>query len=293
MPPVNVSKLILASASAWGCVVLAIPVNAAPNEDAILADDECAIGEECALNALQLRAAGRENPEADPFKLGEPLIADALPEWDDPAFMGWPDDPEVEAAEAIGEPGGLVESLSAESYSRCRHGHSKRCALYSKCRGRRYCIFGGYMVVPGTAIAGTEGIHGGNARQYDYLFGVARGRCGDPRCVIMTNPLGHRTQDQLHVHYRHYVGLGPSMKARLEAATCRRGGWVPFSTGCCGCGYSKARAYSYFPGVFSEVAHAFGGGSLGSVAISVWFGCGRTIILASTHCSIEHSVSVR
>lgn len=233
-------------------------------------------GGDCALNALQLRASGAEGD-------GQPLFAEADPAWDDETKFG--SGPEEELGVATESEGHSPYCVS--------HMVEERCGLYKHCRGRIYCVFGNYMVVPGRPCPGMEAINGGNAHNYDYLFGVARSLCGDPGCVLMTNPVGHRTQDQLHIHFRRFNKMGPSLKARLEDATCNAGGWVPFSPKCCGCGHSKARAFRGYPRIFSEVASAFGGHSLASVGISVWFGCGKTIVLATTHCSIEHSVSVR
>jgi len=242
-----------------------------PLDEAVLGDDECAAGGDCAFNALQLRAASADDPAG-------PLIAEADPSWDDPAELGG------EASDDLGTSveGGYCSMLP----------NAKRCALYQKCRGRSYCIFGGYMVVPGEATAGMESINSGNAHHYDYLMGIARSHCGSPSCVLLTNPMGHRTQDQLHIHFRHFNGLGPSMHSKLMAATCQADGWVTFRTGCCGCGYSRARAFHGFPRVFTEAARAVGG-TLAGFGVSVWFGCGKTVVLATSMCSIEHSVSAR
>mmetsp|Transcript_54769 Transcript_54769/g.158459 ORF Transcript_54769/g.158459 Transcript_54769/m.158459 type:complete len:271 (-) Transcript_54769:127-939(-) len=168
------------------------------------------------------------------------------------------------------------------------------CYLYRVCRGRTACVINGYMVVPGEPLRGMEDINGGNAGSYDFLFSVARSRCGSNSCVLITNPIHYRTQHQMHIHYRHYNGGGAALKKRLEAALCGTSGWKYFSE----CGSAKARLYDSMPGVFSAVAAAYGGGSLADVGITVWFtdACGggqKTMILASTHCSIEHSISDR
>mmetsp|Transcript_5834 Transcript_5834/g.16903 ORF Transcript_5834/g.16903 Transcript_5834/m.16903 type:complete len:278 (-) Transcript_5834:114-947(-) len=277
MAPGRIAKqLVLGSSLVWRWSVLrtAVGDSVATMGDAVLTDDECAVAEDCALNALQLRAASGNDPAAPGEGFGDPLIADADPSWED--------DSDEE------------NDLGADATGYCtRNSRAKRCGLLRACHGRSYCVFGGYMVVPGRPCAGMESINGGNAHSYDYLFGVARRYCGGPGCVLMTNPVGHRTQDQLHIHFRRTSMMGPVMQSRLQAATCHEDGWVPFHAGCCGCGHSKARAFHGFPGVFSAVASAFGGGSLSSVGISVWFGCGKTIVLATTHCSIEHSVSAR
>mmetsp|Transcript_54776 Transcript_54776/g.158486 ORF Transcript_54776/g.158486 Transcript_54776/m.158486 type:complete len:291 (+) Transcript_54776:63-935(+) len=286
----RVAKLLAAMSAAWSPFFAAGESGAI--HDAVVGDDECAAGEDCALNALQLRARSAADPASGD---GEPLIAEALPAWDDPSKLGGP------AADPSEELGASTEVGYHHHHHSGGHGgayceshiEEERCGLYKHCRGMPYCVFGNYMVVPGKPCPGMESINGGNAHSYDYLFGVARAFCGYRGCVLMTNPVGHRTQDQLHIHFRHMIKSGPQMQASLEDATCNNDGWVHFNPHCCGCGHSKARAFSGRPGVFSEVAKAFGGGSLASVGISVWFGCGKTIILATTHCSIEHSVSVR
>lgn len=68
---------------------------------------------------------------------------------------------------------------------------------------------------------------------------------------------------------------------------------MKFHTG--GCASSKAKYFSSFPRVFTEVAEAYGGGNLASVGIQVWPGaCGSGyIIQTTTHCSIEHTISER
>jgi len=269
------------------CVVAAAEVESVALDAALLADDHCAHGEDF-WNALQLRATRIEpnttemGADVEAEALGEPLFADAEPEWDDPTEMAIDSEMESDNTNASDE---VVKEPGI-----CMHSGSKRCGSYLACRGRRYCVFGGYMVVPGVAIAGTESINTTNARGFDHLFNVARGLCGGVGCVLITNPLGHRAQDQLHINYRHFRALGTSMKARLEGKTCGHRGWVPFKTGCCGCEVGKARAFGYFPGVFSEVARAYRGRSLVGIGISVWFGCGKTIVLTTPRCSIDHPV---
>lgn len=170
------------------------------------------------------------------------------------------------------------------------------CYLYRACHSGSWCNLLGYMIVPGTALSGMESINWGTAGSYDYLWSIAKGKCGSTSCVLITNPKHHRTQHQLHIHYRHYNSGGASMKRRLERALCGTSGWRSFSE----CGSAKARIYDYFPGVFSAAMEAYGGyGDLANVGLSVWFtaACGgysqKTMILATTFCSIEHSISAR
>merc|ERR1719382_367774 len=106
-------------------------------------------------------------------------------------------------------------------YSPCKyHAGSKRCYLYSICQHTSYCIIGGYMVVPGKPCPGMEAINGGTAGSYDYLMKVAKDRCQDTHCVLITNPVHFRSQDQLHIHYRHYNGGGAELKSQLEHTLC-------------------------------------------------------------------------
>ncbi|CAE8626854.1 unnamed protein product, partial [Polarella glacialis] len=106
------------------------------------------------------------------------------------------------------------------------HGH---CMLADMCRGHDYCVIGGYMIVPGQDVAGMESINGGSAGSFDHLMQAARAQCGSTSCVLVTNPVGFRTQDQLHIHFRNYNGGGAAMKSRLEKALCGTSGWRPFS----------------------------------------------------------------
>jgi len=186
--------------------------------------------------------------------------------------------------------GGAVES--PRTYCPA-HPWTSNCYLYKICRGHTYCVVGGYMIVVGAPVAGMESINLANARSFDYLFTLAREHCSDTHCVLITNPNHFRTQDQLHIHFRHYNVGGSYLKHRLERAVCGRSGWQAFTE----CGGAKARIFQHFPGVFSTVAVAYSG-NLGPVGITVWFtaACGngiQTIVLATTHCSIEHSISAR
>eukprot|EP00913_Durusdinium_trenchii_P023191 g21770.t1 len=69
-----------------------------------------------------------------------------------------------------------------------------------------------------------------------------------------------------------------------------RGRWENFSE----CGTGKAKFFSGYPAVFREVLGQYGG-HLANVGVTVWPGsCGHgVIVLATTHCSIEHSISAR
>jgi len=177
----------------------------------------------------------------------------------------------------------------------CRyHAGSPDCHLYRLCRGQRVCVVGHHLVVPGESVPGMESINGGSARHLDYLWYAARGHCGSDGCVLLVNPVGHRTQDQLHIHFWHMNGRGPALKHQLEQSLCGKYGWRSFRQ----CGHAKARMYNSMPGVFSEVARAFGGGSLAHVGITVMFthACGggqKVMILATTGCSLEHDISPR
>lgn len=183
--------------------------------------------------------------------------------------------------------------VQAMADTNCKeHPGSRNCALFNVCRHRNFCIVGNYMVVPGWPAPGMESINLGNAGRYDPLMYRAHQQCGGIHCVLITNPYGHRTQDQLHIHYKGYnPTAGSALKARLEKSICNTGGWRYFSE----CGAAKAKVFGHFPRVFSEVAMAFGGGSLKNVGITVWQTekCGggvKTIVLAASHCSIEHSI---
>mmetsp|Transcript_38625 Transcript_38625/g.62309 ORF Transcript_38625/g.62309 Transcript_38625/m.62309 type:complete len:284 (-) Transcript_38625:47-898(-) len=247
------------------------------------ADDEClGTGRDCALSALQLR--GETRAQADLAGSGDDdvIYLDLPPDYDDKTMSTvMVDDADLSSN---------VSSKVLKEGAVC-HGH---CMLAHMCRGRHYCVIGGYMIVPGQDVAGMESINGGNAGSYNYLMGAARAHCGSTSCVMITNPVGFRSQDQLHIHFRHYNGGGAAMKHRLEKALCGTSGWHHFSA----CGGGKAQLFGGFPGVFSAVAGAYGGGSLANVGIAVFFttACGggmKTMVLATSHCSIEHSISSR
>lgn len=190
--------------------------------------------------------------------------------------------------------GNEVNDMSQIQNAYCQsHTREHKCYLYAACHGRSYCVMGNYMIVAGFPCPGMESINGGNAGSFDFLMSAARARCSSQNCVLITNPVGHRTQEQLHIHYRYYNGGGAHLKRQLERTLCGTHGWRHFHS----CGHAQARLYSGFPGVFSAVAAAYGGGSLANVGISVWSttACGgyKYMILATTHCSIEHSISSR
>lgn len=278
-------------------------------------DDECvaqgpdeAPAPGCALSALQLRGVPVEgqqpqSPTADArdasYLYEEPadvLVVNDLPAgWNDTSLLGEGDEGETDV---LDEDEDGLDSLN-EAATMSGHGcadryNSRRCALYRECRGgQSYCVLGGYMIVPGRAVTGMEDINSGDAGSLDYLMNAAMHHCSGTNCVLMTNPIGHRTQDQLHLHFRYLTKGGPSLHHRLEQALCGTHGWHYFHE----CGAGKARIYDHFPRVFTEVAHAYGGGSLAHVGISVFFtrACGgyKTMILATSYCSIEHSISKR
>lgn len=288
--PARISSfVVLCSALLAGCRGRGPLTGTSPDvEAAFSSDSECAalgggVGAACALSMLQVRGA-RAGHAAPPTPEDDVLIVNDLPK-------GWNDS-------AIDEEGpSFPEKLEQQTTSgNCMlTPFAHECFLLTACQGRKYCIMGGYMVVPGWPVTGMEEINGGNAGQYDFLMSVSRDQCGSPNCVLITNPVGHRTQEQLHIHYRHYDAGGAAMKSRLESALCGTSGWQPFHQ----CSSGKAKLYSEFPAVFSEVSAAYGGGSLARVGITVWFttACGgggvKTMVLATTDCSIEHSISAR
>lgn len=262
-------------------------------------DDECQ-GKGCALMALQLRSLPQVSQASSVAFIEQEIVEDILADNSTPNDdveddiqnvdlpPGWNDFPDVQHPEEQDTENSIAASGGCE-----HHTNEHRCYLFRACHGKHYCVINGYMIVPGRAVSGMESINGGNAGSLDFLMRAARGRCGSSSCVLITNPVGFRTQDQLHIHFRHYNGGGAGLKKRLEKSLCGSHGWKGFNE----CGSAKARLFSGFPGVFSSVASAYGGGSLANVGISVWFtsACGgfKTIVLATTHCSIEHSVSSR
>lgn len=296
----------MAPAARSAAVLDAVPANdgaARLLEGALEEDDICdaAAGSSCELSLRQLRgervAAAVARHAAEAAEAAAPV--EPSPDFSDVLFFnvtGLSDDPEGEEGNGAGTKLGAENSVSDPSQSCASplNSDSADCYLYHACQGRAACVINGYLVVPGAPLRGMEDINGANAAQWDFLFSVAQGQCGSPSCVIITNPVHHRTQHQMHLHYRQYNDGGAALKSRLEKALCGSSGWRPFSE----CGSAKARLFDSTPGVFSSVAAAYGGGSLAHVGITVWFtsACGgglKTMILATTHCSIEHSISAR
>jgi len=277
-------------------------------EQALLAgDNECANADGgCALNALQLRssrgvAAPRNDTGADADALQVDLPAGWTASNDFPeTWEGWhgadADEEGEEESLSFEVPGRAGAKLKANFFgwgSCAQRPHAKDCYLYQACRGPAYCQIAGYMIVPGHQVTGMENINGHSAGSFDYLMSAAKDRCSGPSCVLITNPVGHRTQSQFHIHYRHYNEGGAAVKRDLERALCGTSDWTTFWK----CGAAKARIYDNYPAVFTEVARAYGGRSLGNIGVSVWFttACGgyKTMILATSYCSIEHSISAR
>merc|ERR1711957_1010626 len=83
--------------------------------------------------------------------------------------------------------------------------------------GTRYCVYGNYMIVPAFGISGTEGINHDNSQDVDLLMHAAYDHCNSTSCVLMVNPMHHRTQNQLHLHFRHYNGGGAHLKFRSKS----------------------------------------------------------------------------
>jgi len=222
-------------------------------------DDECLAGQRsCGLNALQVRAPSpspRQAPAAEP-----PAGADLAPA---PSFL------EDSARFPPSPPDGL---------------------LARSCNNGRYCIWN-YLITSGRKDAiGIESINAHNVGYYDGLMSAARGVCGGPQCVIMVNPMHHRTQSRFHIHARRYSKRGGPLKQRLERRLCRGSRhWVRGGLPCNG----QAQFFSGFPPVFSEAMKT---GNIAHAAVTAFpSSCGGrgSIILLSYHCSIEHSISPR
>ena len=133
--------------------------------------------------------------------------------------------------------------------------------------------------------SGMESINGDNVGYYDQGMAVANSYCGGSSCALITNPSGHRTVDQFHIHFVHYGGYGSGLKQQLEDAACLSDGWQ--RAGPCG---GRARFFYGFPGVFSA---AMGGGGIGHASVIAWPGsCGGrgTIVELAYGCSIEHQI---
>lgn len=225
--------------------------------DAVAGDDECA-GDDasCALNALQLRGAQLDESSVEELDDSEDEI-DVIDT-----------DLDLESADV------------PPTY------------LGSMCNGVAYCMSGGYMVVAGESRAhGMENINYGDVSYYDKLGRAALRGCSNSYCVIMTNPVGHRTQDRFHIHYRYYNGGGAHLKSQLEHSVCGRSGWHGFNK----CGHAKVRFYEGQPSLFRAALDGHGGG-LAHVGVTAFpSSCGGrgTIVLLTSHCSIEHSISSR
>lgn len=134
---------------------------------------------------------------------------------------------------------------------------------------------------------GIENVNSGNVGYYDRGMDAARSRCGGSGCALLTNPPGHRTVQQFHIHFIHYQGYGASLKHRLESMVCSspgawRGGHLP-------CG-GRAAFFPGFPGVFSK---AMSGGNIHHASVIAWpASCGGrgTIVELAYGCSIEHQI---
>jgi len=135
--------------------------------------------------------------------------------------------------------------------------------------------------------AGMENINSGNVGYYNSGMYAARARCADGGCTLMTNPAGHRTVNQFHIHFFHYAGgYARSLKDKLAHMTCYHPGWHSGGLPCGG----KAIFVSGFPGIFST---AMSGGSISHASVIAWpSSCGGrgTIVQIAYGCSIEHQI---
>lgn len=280
-------------------------------EGALASDDACDAahaGSSCDLSLRQLRgerlAASVASLERQArAEDGEAITQDppeAMPGFPDVVFLnltGFPDDLnetwEAGLDATLGSgPDGIGDP--SQNCASPANSAAPACYLYHACAGQAACVINNYLVVPGAPLRGMEDINGTNAAHWDFLFTVAQGQCGAESCVLITNPVGHRTQHQMHIHYRQYNADGAALKKRLEKALCHSTGWRGFSE----CGHAKAKLFNGLPGVFSAVDAAYGGGSMANIGITVWFttACGgglKTMVLATVGCSIEHSISAR
>jgi hypothetical protein len=265
--------------------------------NALVRDDECELGEQCALNALQMRSKQtvRDIPaeeSGDEQTLREEWASDMdLPDLWDPKLAANVSELAANGSAATGE----VETPQFHYWSSCRHRSGRSsCYLYRACRyshvNSTYCVYGHYMIVPKFPISGTESIDAGNAAGVDHVMRAAHDRCNHTGCVLMVNPAHHRTQDQLHLHFRHYNGYGHHLKSELEHVACNREGWHSFHK----CSHGLVQAFDGFPDVFTEVVRAYGNRTLRSTGITVFpAACGgnKTIVLGTQHCSLEHSIT--
>jgi len=196
----------------------------------------------------------------------------------------------------------------------CAHdAQSHGCFLYRHCvkvasgqghanPDNKYCVMSGYTVVPAFPITGTESINVRNSMHVDPIMDAAYEKCSSSKCVLMVNPRGHRTQEQLYIHYRHYNnGGGSRLKTQLETTACYQSGWhkVHGIPELHKCKSAQVRVYSQHPtDIFSQVAEAqgkHGKKSLDGVGVTVYpRACPRskkTMVLFTEHCTIEKSIS--
>jgi len=276
-------------------------------------DDECELGSDCALNALQFLATRSSSPpvivpapDAAEYKvltLPEGWTADMdFPETWNPRVAGG-DDRGSNRDDSLEDALSVKMEANAQSQSGCQyHSRPSSCFLFRDCvyghhavNGTRYCVYGNYMIVPAFGISGTEGINHDNSQDVDLLMHAAYDHCNSTSCVLMVNPMHHRTQNQLHLHFRHYNGGGAHLKRQIEELACNNSNytteWHHFHK----CKDGKVKAYSHFPNVFSEVVEAYGNHSLANKGITVFpSACGdknMTLVLGTGHCSIEHSIT--
>jgi hypothetical protein len=133
---------------------------------------------------------------------------------------------------------------------------------------------------------GMESINRGNVHYYDAGMSSARSHCGGGGCALITNPAGHRSINQFHIHFVHYHGWGASLKRRLEKKICGTHGWRSGGLPC----HGKAAFYPGFPRVFSA---AMSGGGMNHASVVAWpASCGGrgTIVQLAYGCSIEHQI---
>jgi len=187
--------------------------------------------------------------------------------------------------------------------------HSHGCFLYRHCvkatkgsADSQYCVMSGYTIVPSFPITGTESINQGNSIHVDPIMDAAYTHCSSSKCVLMVNPKGHRTQEQLYIHYRHYNNnAGHRLKTTLESTACYQSGWhkVHGVPDLHKCKTAQVRVYAQHPtDIFSQVAEAqgkHGKHDLDGVGVTVYpKACPRgkkTMVLFTEHCTIEKSIS--
>jgi len=135
--------------------------------------------------------------------------------------------------------------------------------------------------------SGMESINDGNVGYYNSGMSAARSHCGDSGCALVTNPGGHRTIDQFHIHFIRYAGdYANNLKSKLASMTCMKPGWHSGGLPCGG----KATFVVGFPGIFST---AMGSGSIHHASVIAWpMSCGGlgTIVQVAYGCSIEHQI---